>query len=59
MTVCLDEGYVSNGLREKCPKCGSGRVQHLSRITGYLQNVEGWNAGKRQELKDRKRYDIA
>jgi len=59
MTVCLDEGYVSNGLREICPKCGSGNIQHLSRITGYLQNVEGWNAGKRQELKDRKRYDIA
>jgi ribonucleoside-triphosphate reductase len=31
-------------------------VQHLSRITGYLQSVEGWNRGKRQELKDRKRY---
>jgi ribonucleoside-triphosphate reductase len=59
MTVCLDEGYVSNGLQEKCPKCGSDNVQHLSRITGYLQNVEGWNAGKRQELKDRQRYDVA
>jgi len=59
MTMCLDEGYMSNGLQEKCPKCGSENVQHLSRITGYLQNVEGWNAGKRQELKDRQRYDVA
>ncbi len=58
MTICLDEGYMSNGLQEKCPKCGSDNVQHLSRITGYLQNVEGWNAGKKQELKDRARYDI-
>lgn len=58
MTICTNEGYVSNGLLEKCPKCGSENVQHLSRITGYLQAVEGWNAGKRQELKDRKRVNI-
>ena len=58
MTVCTNGGYVSNGLHGKCPKCGSDKVQHLSRITGYLQAVEGWNAGKRQELKDRKRVEI-
>ena len=56
MTVCTDEGYVATGLLDKCPKCGSENVQHLSRITGYLQSVEGWNRGKRQELLDRKRY---
>ncbi|KKH19853.1 anaerobic ribonucleoside-triphosphate reductase [Methanosarcina mazei] len=56
MTVCTDEGYVATGLLDRCPKCGSGNVQHLSRITGYLQSVEGWNRGKRQELRDRKRY---
>ncbi len=58
MTVCTAEGSVSSGLHDKCPKCGSEKVQHLSRITGYLQAVEGWNAGKRQELKDRKRVEI-
>jgi anaerobic ribonucleoside-triphosphate reductase len=58
MTVCTNEGYVTSGLLEKCPKCGSNEVQHLSRITGYLQSVEGWNKGKRQELLDRKRHDI-
>ena len=58
MTVCTHEGYVTSGLLEICPKCGSNEVQHLSRITGYLQSVEGWNKGKRQELLDRKRYDI-
>lgn len=56
MTVCTDGGYVTAGLLDRCPKCGSENVQHLSRITGYLQSVEGWNRGKRQELKDRKRY---
>lgn len=59
MTVCINEGYVASGILEKCPKCGSENVQHLSRITGYLQSVEGWNEGKKQELKDRKRYEIS
>ncbi len=33
-------------------------IQQWSRITGYYQNIEGWNPGKRQELKDRRRYGI-
>ena len=33
-------------------------IDHFSRITGYYQKIEGWNAGKIQELKDRKRYGI-
>jgi hypothetical protein len=40
-----------------CPGCGSHDVAAISRITGYLQDVGGWNAGKAQELKDRKHYD--
>lgn len=56
MTVCKDGGYVASGLLDKCPKCGSENVNYLSRITGYLQDVDGWNQGKKQELLDRKRY---
>ncbi len=57
MTVCLGCSQVSGGLKDKCPKCGSEDVDHISRITGYLQAVSGWNSAKRQELKDRKRYN--
>ncbi|MDM7939822.1 MAG: anaerobic ribonucleoside-triphosphate reductase, partial [Methanothrix sp.] len=57
MTVCLGCSQVSGGLKDKCPSCGSNEVDHISRITGYLQAVSGWNSAKRQELKDRKRYD--
>ncbi len=57
MTVCLGCSRVSGGLKDKCPSCGSSEVDHISRITGYLQAVSGWNSAKRQELKDRKRYD--
>jgi RNA polymerase subunit RPABC4/transcription elongation factor Spt4 len=42
-----------------CPECGSHDVVQVSRVTGYLQDVSGWNAGKRQELKDRMRYSVA
>jgi len=38
-----------------CPDCGSSDVVAISRVTGYLQSVDGWNSGKRQELKDRVR----
>lgn len=41
-----------------CPECGSHDVVQISRVTGYLQDVSGWNAGKQQELKDRTRYNV-
>jgi ribonucleoside-triphosphate reductase len=57
MTVCLGCSQVSGGLEDKCPNCGSENVDHISRITGYLQAVSGWNTAKTQELKDRKKYN--
>lgn len=41
-----------------CPTCGGHDVMQISRVTGYLQDVAGWNAGKQQELKDRQRYKV-
>ncbi len=58
LTICKDEGYVSSGIKKECPKCGSHNVDYLSRITGYLQSVSGWNAGKKQELLDRNRVNL-
>ena len=55
MTVCLGCSKVSGGLKENCPNCGSEEVDHISRITGYLQAVSGWT--RTEELKDRKRYN--
>ena len=39
-------------------KCGSHDCLGISRITGYMQPTFGWNAGKAQELKDRKHYEV-
>lgn len=39
-----------------CP-CGSHSVAVVSRVTGYLAEVDGWGAGKRAEFMDRTRYN--
>ena len=41
-----------------CPECGNHHVVSWSRITGYLNDVSGWNEGKKEELLDRKRYAV-
>lgn len=41
-----------------CPDCGNHNVSQLSRVTGYIGDVGGWNNAKKQELKDRKRYGL-
>jgi anaerobic ribonucleoside-triphosphate reductase len=56
MTVCKDCAHVTMGLMEACEKCNSDNLDYISRITGYLQAVSGWNEGKKQELMDRMRY---
>lgn len=43
---------------EKDMKYEGSAIQHWSRITGYYQNVAGWNKGKVAELRDRKRFDV-
>lgn len=58
MTVCMDDFHVASGMLKECPNCDSENVEHLSRVTGYIQAVSGWNEGKKQELKDRKRYGV-
>ena len=40
-----------------CPDCSNHGVTQLSRVTGYIQDVAGFNAGKKQELADRKKHN--
>lgn len=41
-----------------CPECGSHDVTVITRITGYLNDLRGFNAAKAQEVKDRHRINI-
>ena len=55
-SVCKDHGYLT-GEQYTCPICGQ-KTEVYSRITGYYRPVQNWNAGKEQEFKDRKVYNI-
>lgn len=62
--LCICSRMESEGLH-LCPKCGqytcpcgSHDVLVISRVTGYLQDVNGFNQAKKQELKDRQRVTI-
>jgi DNA-directed RNA polymerase subunit RPC12/RpoP len=55
LTVNAGTHYCGVCGRPICPTCGDHDVLVLSRVTGYLQDVSGWNNAKRQELKDRHR----
>ena len=55
-SVCRKHGYIS-GEVHTCPKCGE-TTEVYSRITGYYRPVQNWNAGKTQEYKHRKVYNI-
>lgn len=41
-----------------CPICGCHDVSQISRITGYMADVSGYNEAKRQELRGRTRYTV-
>ena len=55
-SVCKNDGYLS-GEQFTCPHCGEN-AEVYSRITGYYRPVQNWNAGKTQEYKERKTYDL-
>ena len=56
LSVCTQCDYTAGGLINKCPNCGCEKIDWWSRITGYYQNVSGWNKGKLKELSQRRRY---
>ncbi|MBP5342309.1 ribonucleoside triphosphate reductase [bacterium] len=55
-SVCSEHGYIT-GNQAVCPTCGK-ETEVYSRITGYYRPVKNWNAGKTQEFKERKVYNI-
>lgn len=55
-SLCPAHGLIS-GEHWTCPTCG-GETEVWSRITGYFSEVNRWNAGKRQEFKERTHFSI-
>jgi hypothetical protein len=62
--LCTCSLEIQSNVRfcERCGEpiceCGSHDVVQISRVTGYLSEVSGWNKAKQQELKDRNRVTI-
>jgi ribonucleoside-triphosphate reductase len=58
ITSCSACNFIEGGEKFVCTNCGSANVKTYSRITGYYQATDGWNAAKHQELKDRYKFNI-
>lgn len=54
-TVCNECGYISKDTLEACPKCGSGNIDYLTRVIGYLKRVSSF-AEPRQKEAERRHY---
>ena len=52
--TCLSCGYTGE-INDRCPMCGSEKVQHLRRVTGYLTGdyKTAFNLGKQDEVHHR------
>lgn len=59
LTLCRDCKQVQYSIETECDKCGSQNVFSLARVTGYIQAIDGWNEGKLEELKQRKRHNVS
>ena len=55
--TCLECGYTGE-FNDVCPMCGSHKIQHLRRVTGYLTGdyKTAFNYGKQKETEDRFRH---
>lgn len=58
LTACNDCSHIEQGKNITCLNCGSNKVDYISRITGYMSNLKSWNAGKREEFKNRRQYAL-
>ena len=50
--VCAE--CSTSGTFDVCPKCGSKKVTHIRRVSGYLEIQDYFTSGKMKESKNRK-----
>lgn len=56
--TCIKCGYSSE-INDKCPQCGSGEIERLRRVTGYLTtDYRKFNDGKIEEVHDRVKHSL-
>lgn len=50
--ICDDCG--TSGVFDTCPACGSKKITRIRRVSGYLEMLDGFTNGKKNEVKSRK-----
>ena len=50
---CQDCGFIAKQPFDKCPKCGSTKVDLYDRVIGYLTKVKNWSGGRQKEFESR------
>jgi len=55
-SICQTHGYLK-GKQIICPHC-KGETEVWSRVTGYLRPITNFNAGKKEEFRERVMFDI-
>ncbi|MBQ2499559.1 MAG: anaerobic ribonucleoside-triphosphate reductase, partial [Bacteroidales bacterium] len=48
-TVCNDCGHIDKRYLKKCPKCGSEKLDYLTRVIGYMKRVSNFSAARQVE----------
>ena len=53
MSECKTCGHVVNAPIEKCPICGSNKIDYWTRIIGYLRPVSAFSKARQIEQRNR------
>jgi ribonucleoside-triphosphate reductase len=65
VTVCRSCGHIDKRTLYRCPSCGSGEVDHATRVIGYLKKISSFSNVRQEEEglrfyhKDRKHSEMA
>jgi anaerobic ribonucleoside-triphosphate reductase len=46
-SYCDDCNEIMRGLRDRCLRCGSDRIEQETRVVGYFSKIHNWNKSKR------------
>lgn len=57
-TVCKSCGHIDKRYLKKCPKCGSEKVDYLTRIIGYLRLISNFSVARQKEANKRHYIDV-
>jgi ribonucleoside-triphosphate reductase len=49
ITLCRDCEHIDKQTRYRCEKCGSGNIDHATRVIGYLKKVSSFSSERQKE----------